>query len=114
MTRRYFATRGPATLQDFAWWSGLTVADAKRGVETAAHSLARETHAGSLYWHARPARSPLPASQVAHLLPNYDEYFIGFKDRSAFTQRLRDSRASQQVSALRGHILFVDGQIVGR
>src|SRR3984893_1871582 len=30
---RYFASHGPATLTDFAWWSGLTVADGRRGLE---------------------------------------------------------------------------------
>jgi len=31
LTRRYFTSHGPATLQDFIWWSGLTAADAKNG-----------------------------------------------------------------------------------
>ena len=31
LTRRYFGSRGPATAHDFAKWSGLTVADARRG-----------------------------------------------------------------------------------
>lgn len=30
---RYFGSHGPATIRDFAWWSGLTAADAKRGLE---------------------------------------------------------------------------------
>lgn len=113
LTRRYFATRGPATLQDFAWWSGLTVADAKRGVEAAAAFLARETPDGATYWHAPSAHAARRASRVAHLLPNYDEYFVGFKDRSAFAERLRRRRASRRVDALMGHIVCVDGQIVG-
>lgn len=45
-----------------------------------------------------------------HLLPNYDEYFIGFKDRSAIGER---SVAKPHVDALMGHVIFVDGQIVG-
>jgi hypothetical protein len=30
----YFKSRGPATLQDFVWWSGLTVKDAKQGLDS--------------------------------------------------------------------------------
>lgn len=49
---------------------------------------------------------------MAHLLPNYDEYFIGYKDRSAFAERLGTIRKAQ-FDALMGHVVFVDGQIVG-
>ncbi len=35
LARRYFTSHGPATLQDFTWWSGLPAADARRGVEAA-------------------------------------------------------------------------------
>src|SRR5262245_36817272 len=43
ITKRYFTSRGPATLQDFMWWSGLTKADASAGLEMAKRSLAQET-----------------------------------------------------------------------
>ena len=33
LSERYFTSHGPATLQDFVWWSGLTASDARRGVE---------------------------------------------------------------------------------
>ena len=85
-------------MQDFAWWSGLTVVDARRGAEISA---------------APPWRARARSTRVAHLLPNYDEYFIGFKDRSAFGERLRRARADHRVDALMGHMVFVDGQIVG-
>ena len=113
LARRYFATRGPATLQDFAWWSGLTVADAKRGVEAAGDFLARETHDDRAYWYAPSTRVTPRRSRVAHLLPNYDEFFVGFKDRSAFSERLRRVAPDHPVHALMGNILLVDGQIVG-
>jgi hypothetical protein len=109
LARRYFATRGPATLQDFGWWSGLTVADAKRGVEAAGDFLARETHDERAYWYAPSTRATPRRSRVAHLLPNYDEYFVGFKDRSAFSERLRRVVPNHPVDALMGHILCVDG-----
>jgi hypothetical protein len=112
LTRRYFATRGPATVQDFAWWSGLTIADAKRGVETAGSFLTRETLDGDAYWHVPVTRAPRP-KRVAHLLPNFDEYFVGFRNRSAIAERLRGVRADRRVDALMGHVVCVDGQIVG-
>ena len=113
LTRRYFATRSPATLHDFAWWSGLTVGDAKRGVEASGAFLQREDYDGRKYWFAPSTRESRRPSRTAHLLPNYDEYFIGFKDRSAIGDRLRKSVANPRVDALMGHIVFVDGQIVG-
>jgi len=113
LTRRYFATRGPATVQDFAWWSGLAVADATRGVKIAARLLCGETHGGTTYWSARTGRASPRWRRVAHLLPNYDEYFVGFKDRSAFGERLLRALPHARVDALMGHMLAVDGQLVG-
>lgn len=113
LARRYFATRGPATVDDFAWWSGLTKADAKRGVEAAATHLDHESIADREYWFPAadgPARMSMP---LTHLLPNYDEYFIGFKDRSAFGARLESAGVKRKASALSGHALIVDGQLVG-
>lgn len=113
LTRRYFATRGPATLSDFSWWSGLTMADARQGIEMVRPAFTSEVINGQLYWFAasrpaQPARTP-----TAHLLPNYDEYFIGFKDRSAIGAVARKANLSQADPALIGNVIILDGQIVG-
>jgi hypothetical protein len=113
LTRRYFATRGPATARDFSWWSGLTIADCKRGVEIAGRELAAVTLGEQRYWFKPRDRRTPPASPTAHLLPNYDEYFIGFKDRSSIGERLRDTSLARGGDALVVHIVFVNGQIVG-
>ena len=113
LTRRYFATRSPATVHDFAWWSGLAVRDVKRGIEIAGSKLTREIHDGREYHAVRRAPRAARAVRIAHFLPNYDEYFIGFKDRSAIAGRLGGVVTRKQLNALMGHVLFVDGQIVG-
>lgn len=115
LTKRYFASRGPATAQDFAWWSGLTVADARRGVELAMSVLEPEVVNGQRCWrsaNAPPVATRVP-SPMAHLLPNYDEYFIGFRDRSAFGAALKAAGKVPDSAALARHILFINGQIVG-
>ncbi len=33
LTTRFFRSHGPATIRDFVWWSGLTTADSKRGLD---------------------------------------------------------------------------------
>ncbi len=53
---RYFTSRGPATLQDFVWWSGLTTADARAGLETAKPRLQRRSSTGRLTGSPRPRR----------------------------------------------------------
>ena len=111
LARRYFVSRSPATLLDFVWWSGLRVAEAKRAIQIA--GLESEAHDGRAYWSARDAFPHRTRAALAHLLPNYDEYFIGFKDRSAFAQRLGGTVRGARFDGLIGHGIFIDGQFVG-
>ena len=113
LVKRYFTTRGPATLQDFAWWSGLTVADAKKGIEMLKSRFASETVEGQTYWFANDVLPVREKSPTAHLLPNYDEYFIGFKDRSAIGKLVSPLRPEENAVAFNAHIIIMDGQIVG-
>ena len=57
LVRRYFTSHGPAQLNDFAWWSGLTVADAKAGVQMLAGDLVHADVDGKRYWLA-PSKTP--------------------------------------------------------
>jgi len=113
LTRRYFATRGPATAKDFAWWSGLTLADARQGVQIAGRRLEREVIGDETYWHDPAVRSPRKRSPTAHLLPNFDEYVVGFENRSAVAKRLRSTGSATADAALLAHAIVVDGQVVG-
>jgi hypothetical protein len=112
LTRRYFATRSPATARDFAWWSGLTVSDSKRGIELGIGDLEPLTIGDQQYWRAADCRLPRP-SPSAHLLPNYDEYFIGFRDRRAIARRIGNPWPVLGASALVPHVIVVDGELVG-
>jgi hypothetical protein len=113
LTQRYFSTRGPATLQDFTWWSGLTMADAKKGIEMVKSRFVAEEIGGKMYWYD-PSVSPVKEkSPAAHLLPNYDEYFIGFKDRSAIGETIRPFNLDANNPAFIANIIIIGGQIVG-
>jgi hypothetical protein len=112
LAKRYFSTRGPATVEDFAWWSGLTKADARKGLHAVESELEHEIIGGRGYWFPTPT-SRKTKSPVARLLPNYDEYFIGLKDRSAMLSTLRTSGLEAGVSFLGGHLITINGQVVG-
>jgi hypothetical protein len=109
---RYFTSHGPASLQDFIWWSGLTTAEARAAVELAKSRLAQETIDGQTYWLSASLSSATEPSPTAHLLPPYDEYTVAYKDRSAVLNPLY----AKQKNAGNGiffPIIVVDGQIVG-
>jgi len=113
LTRRYFTTRGPATLQDFTWWSGLTMADAKKGIEMVKSKFVSEVLEDQTYWFADSTSPVREKSPTVHLLPNYDEYFIGFKDRSAIGEVAKRAGIKADDPSLIAHIIILDGQIVG-
>ena len=112
LAARYFMSRGPATVQDFAKWSGLTITEAKRGLEEVRHQLRREVVDGQAYWLSRSTSSANGASPTACLLSIYDEYISGYKDRRA----IGEAEVGAQLSALGNalsYVIVVDGQIVG-
>jgi hypothetical protein len=108
----YFATRGPATEADFAWWSGLTMADARGAIQSLGSSVDTVEIGGRK--HSLVARTTMKVkSPLVRLLPNYDEFFIGLKDRSAMHAKLERLGIQTAIGALSGHILIIDGQIAG-
>jgi hypothetical protein len=86
LTRRYFLSHGPAQLQDFLWWSGLTAADARSGIALAGAALERQAVDGKDYWFGVGTGTGRVGAGMAHLLPNYDEYSVGYRDRAAMIQ----------------------------
>lgn len=111
LSRRYFASHGPATVRDFAWWSGLTMADGRRGLEM--NNGRRDDIEGRTYWtlgdeSARPSRR-----QAAHLLPIYDEYLVSYRDRDAVPHGPSViARGSREAVNFR-HALIIDGHVTG-
>jgi hypothetical protein len=84
LARRYFASHGPATVHDLAWWAGLTVAEARSGLEAAMPGLISEEIAGKEYWMTSDAPGHMAYDRSSvHLLPAFDEYLLGYKDRTA-------------------------------
>jgi hypothetical protein len=81
LAKRYFTSHGPATLNDYVWWSGLTVRDARAGIALAASALTEEQADGLTYWSVGRRAAKAPRSPTVYLLPNYDEYLIAHKDR---------------------------------
>ncbi len=78
---RYFRSHGPATLRDFAWWAGLGQRDARDGLDGAAGALRMLRFGGVEHWCA-PECAPVEFDTRLHLLPAFDEYFLGYADRS--------------------------------
>lgn len=85
---RYFRSHGPTTVQDFAGWCGLLLEDARSGVEAAGDALATIDVDGSPHVLAsalldeRPRRGADVAGDEMLVLPGFDEYMLGYKDRS--------------------------------
>lgn len=107
LTRRYFTSHGPATLQDFVWWSGLTAADVKQGIESIDRHLRQELVQERVYFGPRATKARVRRS--AHLLPAYDEYNVAYKDR----QMVLDGSESLTTWDLLGPVVVVDGKAVG-
>jgi hypothetical protein len=113
---RYLRGHGPAQAGDLAWWSGLTVAEAKKAIEMAGPTVESETVGDKVYHRARlgspaPRRSSVSSIQ---LLPNFDELVIGFKDRDVtLDDELVERAPSDWLETLRAHFVARNGRIVG-
>jgi hypothetical protein len=111
LTRRYFGSHGPATLRDFAWWSGLTLADSRLGIELIGDRLGSEKIGDEVQWTPTTSSSPPAPGRDVHVLPGFDEYILGYADRSI---ALDDVAAGQIIrNGVFRPAIVVDGRAVG-
>jgi hypothetical protein len=106
---RYFISHGPATVQDFAWWSGLAPAAAVAGLESARSDLMQETLDGQTYWFSPSMPPSEKASPTACLLPAFDEYTVAYKDRGAVLDPAYAKESEYGLSP----VMVLDGKVVG-
>ena len=114
LTRRYFRSHGPAQVQDFVWWSGLTVADARIGLALTGAALAHQVIEGTDYWFDAAAGPAGTAATVAHLLANFDEYTVGYRDRAAVIHADRPFEpALFSFGSILSNVVLVGGRVRG-
>jgi hypothetical protein len=109
LAMRYFTSHGPATVHDFAWWTGLTITEARLGMKLVEQDFIQETINGRTYWAAPttpPTHNPGPNT---YLLPAYDEFTVAYKDRSAFLDPAHTVEALHGI----GPSIIIDGRLVG-
>jgi hypothetical protein len=109
---RYFRSHGPATLQDYVWWSSLTVAEARAGLEGAKPKLIQETAGGVTYWLPSDSTTAKAKSPGVHLLPGFDEYLLGYTDRRPVLEKVHNASVIHSNGIFKPTVV-VDGQIVG-
>ena len=112
LARRYFEGHGPATDQDLAWWSGLTLTDARAAVDSARTALREERIEGQSYFSSASSSPEVSTgkSAPAQALPPFDEFLVGYADR---TSALRSAGAGRLTAfEVLGPVLVFDGQVV--
>lgn len=112
LARSYFRSHSPAVLQDFIWWSGLPVSDAKQAVYLIASELTTEQWKEQTWYIHDNCRTRGKLSGHIHLLPSYDEYLLGYKDRTDVLPLEHYSKAFTN-NGLFFPIVLHNGQVIG-
>jgi len=111
LARRYFTSHGPATVHDLAWWAGVTVTDARTGLDGVKSELESEEIGGRTFWFAG-AETGRGGDNRAYLLPPWDEFTVAYRDRSDiidpdFARRLNNG------GGVLSPVVVVNGQAIG-
>ena len=109
---RYFKSHGPATLRDFVWWSGLSVTDARKALETIKSDFLSETIGTETYWFVDSFKIVKAETPSVHLLPAYDEYLISYANRSASLATVHNKKTISN-NGIFHPVIVVDGQVEG-
>lgn len=112
LATKYFASHCPATVQDFVWWSGLSVKDARRALEMIQAEVVSEHVNGVVYWFSHSYSMPKDSAKPVLLLPAFDEFLISYRDRSA-SLAAHDNQRVISRNGIFWPVIAVDGQVQG-
>ncbi len=113
LATRYFTSHGPAQLQDFVWWSGLKITDARTAIELSSSNLSKITVEDKIYWTAKDLPLDLPTIPTAYLLPGFDEYMLGYKDRTAALPLEHNQKINPGANGMFAGTIVFDGRVIG-
>ncbi|MBA2311526.1 MAG: winged helix DNA-binding domain-containing protein [Actinobacteria bacterium] len=113
LTLRYFTGHGPATAKDFRWWSSLTLAAIKEGIEMVGSRLECENIDGVHYWHVSSDLRGEVDCPTVHLLQGYDEYIVGYSESKYVLDVSGEARARSGSGTVFNGVVFLDGQVAG-
>ena len=108
---RYLQSHGPATVKDFSWWSGLTIADGRRAVDIV--RARRSDEDGVAYWSLDDRPPSQARGSVALLLPIYDEYLVAYRDRAVVPHLQAQITKVPGWNATFQHAVVINGQVAG-
>jgi hypothetical protein len=107
---KYFSSHGPATQEDFSWWSGLGVVRSKLAIESISKTLRSAIIEGQKYYYFDPETQI--SKTTTHLLPAFDELLISYKDRTASIELEHQSKAFTKNGIFKP-VIAVSGKIAG-
>lgn len=116
LTRRYLNAYGPATPQDQAVWSGMSMNKTRAAWQHIADELIEVEIAGSPAWMLKTNTAwldePLSYTPIVRLLPYFDIYLLGYQNRNLSVP----SQYAKRINAGGGMVhptVLVDGRAVG-
>lgn len=123
LTYKYFRSHGPATINNFNWWSGLSMTECRLGHELIKDKLISEKQANQVYWFSEDSMKVLTDESSStkkvrnkvkyfHLLPAYDEFIISYRDRSAVLT-YEDHNKTVSDNGIFRPVIVLDGQVIG-
>ena len=117
---KYLHCYGPASAQDFACWSGLLASEAKKAIEERAADLVqvqRQDNKKEL-WMLKEDLSLLQKLDLEErpplrLLPKFDSYLLGHKDRIRIIDEVFRKQVFRPVVGDVAATVLIDGRIAG-
>ena len=112
LAERYFKSHCPATLEDFTWWSGLNITEARQAWEMVSKNFISETIKSKTFWFADSFFIPGNRKSSLYLLPAFDEFIISYKDRTAVLQPEHHTKAFTN-NGIFHPVIVMNGQAIG-
>lgn len=113
LARRYFTGHGPATVDDFAAWTGLPLRDLRPALAAVSTELKPLEHDGRELWLSPDTPAPSADAADVHLLPGFDEYLLGYRNRSDVLDPAHASRVVPGSNGMFKAMVVHDGRVVG-
>lgn len=110
LAKTYFSSRGPASIKDFSWWSGLGIREASVANDLIGQGFGSFTKDNSIFIF--PEHDHLHPGDSAFLLPAFDEFLISYADRSAVIT-LKDFSKAISSNGIFRPIIVVNGEVAG-